>query len=187
MREISNTRGFTLIELMTVVVIISILAAIALPNFMNASIRAKVARSRAEQELLVWALESYYTDRDAYPPNLQVGKPSLGDLSPITTPVAYISSVPEDIFLAPGDVDRKEFVKTERAGNPFYFYVNFIQATDQRMPLAPYGHGGSANFIVYGMGPLHSTGFAPMNPETLVEYSPSNGTSSHGHIVTFGP
>ena len=187
MKKIPDTRGFTLIELMTVLVIISILAAIALPNFMNANIRAQVARSRAEQELLVWALESYHADRDAYPSNLQTGEPSQGDLIPITTPIAYISVLPHDIFLAPANADRKEFVQTERAENPYYFYVNFIQMNGKRVSLVPYGHEGSANFIVYGLGPSYSTGFDPMNPETLVEYSPSNGIDSTGHIVTFGP
>ena len=187
MRERSNRKSFTLIELTTVLVIISILAAIAIPNFMNANIRAKVARSRAEQELLVWALESYYTDRDTYPPNREAGKASRGDLCPLTTPVAYMSAVPQDVFLAPANADRKEFVQTERGGNAHYFYVNFIQMNGMRISLVPYGHEGSANFIVYGLGPSHSTGFDPMNPETLVEYNPSNGTDSTGHIVTFGP
>ncbi|MFH1738806.1 MAG: prepilin-type N-terminal cleavage/methylation domain-containing protein, partial [bacterium] len=179
MKSSSTQNGFTIIELMTVAVIISILASIAIPNFMNANIRAKVARSIAEQELLVWALESYYLDNDTYPPNKKKGEASAWDLVPVTTPIPYISSLPSDIFLAPPTVDRKEFVKEQRHGNESYFYVNFIQATGERISIAPYGQyydsnfSGSANYIVYGYGPLFVKGFDPMEPKTLIEYQPS--------------
>ena len=61
--------GFTLIELLIVVAIIAILAAIAVPNFLEAQTRAKVSRVKADQRSLATAIESYSIDWNTYPPD----------------------------------------------------------------------------------------------------------------------
>src|SRR6187399_1379110 len=60
-------RGFTLIELLIVVAIIAILAAIAVPNFLEAQTRSKVSRAKVDMRSLATAMETYLVDGNAYP------------------------------------------------------------------------------------------------------------------------
>lgn len=60
-------RAFTLIELLIVVAIIAILAAIAVPNFLEAQVRAKVSRTKADMRTTDLALNSYAVDNNAFP------------------------------------------------------------------------------------------------------------------------
>ncbi len=60
-------KGFTLIELLIVVAIIAILAAIAVPNFLEAQVRAKVSRAKSDMRTIATALESYASEYNAYP------------------------------------------------------------------------------------------------------------------------
>lgn len=97
-----NKRGFTLIELLIVVAIIAILAAIAIPNFLQAQVRAKVSRVHSDMRSVTTALEAYYVDHNDYIPDYYDGciypPRYLRRLVPLTTPVAYITSIPSDVF-----------------------------------------------------------------------------------------
>lgn len=66
----SDSRGFTIIELLIVVVIIGILAAIAIPKFANTKERAYLASMKADLRNLVTAEEAYMADFYTYTANL---------------------------------------------------------------------------------------------------------------------
>jgi type II secretion system protein G len=67
MRIRLNKKGFTLIELLIVVAIIGIIAAIAIPNLLNAIQRGKQKRSMADIRAVGTAVEAYAVDTNLYP------------------------------------------------------------------------------------------------------------------------
>ncbi|MEQ8820646.1 MAG: prepilin-type N-terminal cleavage/methylation domain-containing protein [Sumerlaeia bacterium] len=88
-------RAFTLIELLIVVAIIAILAAIAVPNFLEAQTRSKVSRVKADMRSVATALESYRVDNNKYPPvPLHSGTAGILRVVPsrLSTPIAYITN-----------------------------------------------------------------------------------------------
>ncbi len=112
-------RGFTLIELLIVVAIIAILAAIAVPNFLEAQTRSKVSRVRSDHRSLATAIETYYIDNNEYPADTTDPTETMdwtfyntvpsevgftfaargnSQLLTITTPIAYITSNFPDPF-----------------------------------------------------------------------------------------
>jgi len=62
-------KGFTLIELLIVVAIIAILAAIAIPNFLETPTRAKVAHVLNNLRQIGTAMEAFHMDNQHYPPH----------------------------------------------------------------------------------------------------------------------
>ncbi|MBZ0257327.1 prepilin-type N-terminal cleavage/methylation domain-containing protein, partial [bacterium] len=89
----NQKKAFTLIELLIVVAIIGILAAIAVPNFLNAQMRAKITRVKADFRTISTGFSMYQLDRNAYPPDPGGPCDDWIAYARMTTPVAYMSSL----------------------------------------------------------------------------------------------
>ncbi|MEO8376876.1 MAG: prepilin-type N-terminal cleavage/methylation domain-containing protein [Candidatus Sumerlaeota bacterium] len=206
MQKHPPTGGFTLIELMIVVAIIAILAAIAVPNFLEAQTRAKVSRAKADMRTIVTALESYYIDANRYPMDRvywgSKAPINNGDyaLTRLTTPIAYITSVPNNIF--PNRTDNpttapqyRYFAKTWKDGILLAHVSDPLYPGDSpyQWSLASSGPNKISNlgeYLVFG-----EQTFAQKFPNYLpglkagptAIYDPTNGTISVGDITVVGP
>lgn len=196
--KMRSTRGFTLIELLIVVAIIAILAAIAVPNFLEAQTRAKVSRVKADMRSLATALEAYHVDRNFYPPDgndLQMGNPfppaldynCATRLRPLTTPISYITSLPPDVFdtkfkgMPPADMPDSFFFQ---GGPPFTFiYLNLGSYFGSNVfPIEPANGGNPDNYTLLSFGPDQ----AFSSSLGTLEYDPTNGTVSLGDVIRRG-
>lgn len=180
MPDCAGRRGFTLIELLIVVAIIAILASIAVSNFLEAQVRSRVARATSDLRTIATALETYRVDLNRYPPTPME---SLGSrdqrLAFLTTPVAYMSSIPLEVF-SKGKQEGYAFwsanLNDAMKVSPIYFYLP--DEKNRRGRWALFSRGPDIDYEVA----VEEGGSGLLN-----HYDPTNGTVSNGDVMKFGP
>lgn len=204
----TKMKAFTLIELLIVVAIIAILAAIAVPNFLEAQTRSKVSRVAADTRTVATALEAYAVDNNKYPFDEQHdATESINSLDGffiehqfrLTTPIAYISSV--DII--DPFIGKETVFPGNQVGKSFRYYNYgyggdgsnwgeqplFVSRPDIPLPrpgyaltsLGPDRADDGGEWI--GIG-LDQSGAGEVSVDRL--YDASNGTVSEGDLVRTG-
>ncbi|MEQ8819183.1 MAG: prepilin-type N-terminal cleavage/methylation domain-containing protein [Sumerlaeia bacterium] len=181
-----TSRAFTLIELLITVAIIAILAAIAVPNFLEAQTRAKVSRAQADMRSIGTALETFRVDWNRYPPEYVPNGfgiknddlPNMLRLVPLTTPISYMTSVPRDPFNNGDDQWSQE-------GSTYHYTARndprpFSAPADS--PFWTSRPGYFWNNLSYGPD---STNEGWQNIQHT--YDPTNGTISTGNVLRWGP
>lgn len=209
LRKDANS-GFTLIELLIVVAIIAILAAIAVPNFLEAQTRSKISRVKSDMRTAATALESYRIDNNIYPApyeqhfqvnwtaNNALNEPPFHARLPslLTTPIGYITSLPNDPFRSGqiGAATSGTYLSNFNQ-RMIYFNFGFFRTTFPQF----FSPGAQNNFAIanelsgewffYSVGPDNDE-FNRANPSTdginarrvYIDYDPTNGTNSLGNI-----
>ncbi|SIO13190.1 type II secretion system major pseudopilin GspG [Halodesulfovibrio marinisediminis] len=117
----STESGFTLMELMVVIVILGILASIVVPRFLDEPQKARVIKVKMQIQGLSTAAKKFYLDNGFYPSTEQglqalVEKPTIGRIPKHYPSNGYIAKIPSDpweneyVYIAPGEHEAFEII-----------------------------------------------------------------------------
>lgn len=172
MFSLQYKKGFTIVELLIVIVVISILATISIVAYNGVQERARDSQRRGDVQAIVKALELYYIDNGRYPPGsgsttINTGWSTTADgswanLASLLRP--YLATLPRDPISTPN-----ANVQVPNGYNYAYFAGNYCGTTNNQVfilvyryeraaqenilngtcatpTLGPYGAGNSSNF-----------------------------------------
>ncbi len=157
-------KAFTLIELLIVVAIIAILAAIAVPNFLEAQTRAKIARVLSDQRTYATALETYQIDNSTYPLHYPFTA-AAGYVAPAGVSESYNSAIAalQNPVPSPNPYTTlPSFAKKNAAGTvppislttPVSYLNTYVPDTFGQIKQATFSYAsGPAGFLIWSPGP----------------------------------
>jgi type II secretion system protein G len=219
MLQAHKNRGFTLIELLIVVAIIAILAAIAVPNFLEAQTRSKISRCKADMRTIATALEAYRVDSNRYvmdplfynsainaggskwPGGGYMNQTQVDNflvLYKLSTPISYITSLPENVFGnrswggyflgKPAEKwyvywgqEWKQLQMEAHPNDPMWADKGAVWSISTTGPDKADNYG---SYLIFGEATLNSVN---VWGQVGCLYDPTNGTVSAGDVVRIGP
>lgn len=203
-------KAFTLIELLIVVAIIAILAAIAVPNFLEAQTRAKVSRTKADMRSVATAIESYKVDNSAGPTDAGNGaggifrpyaNPPMSGADPrpnfsigfeLTTPIAYMSSAAALVDPFKSSEIRKYEDNPALRGRQYYNFTNPVY----RFKVTPTAGNATVvrilsefigDWTLMGAGPDKWVNNAPDNRIPSGATTPDFGSTNIPRCIPYDP
>ena len=171
--------AFTLIELLIVVAIIGILAAIAVPNSLNARMRATIARMQTDMRALGDALHMYRIDNKCCFSHMG-GNPNW-EMRRLTTPIVYIVAIPQDPFRE--RTLRPKYASTTENYDYSSYPVSYsVPKCKKDWLLHGIGPDTDEDTSVDGLDPSGANARRKLQFMRLL-YQPSNGLVSSGDVI----
>jgi type II secretory pathway pseudopilin PulG len=196
-----------MIELLIILVVLATLAAIAVPNFLEAQIRSKVARTHVDMAAIAYAMRAYNADNGSYPPNMPAVQEALVGLSALPPGQTSETLLQETHVRLRNAADYDRIPGAHHAGylEALLRPVNYLGA----IPLDGFGHNRAAPLPTFNLQDLpreplrRAFGFQPpfavlsAGPDLSLDklnlangsvtlFDPTNGTVSRGDILMLG-
>ncbi len=142
-------KGFTLIELMVVIVIIAILAAVALPNFMGATERARESAVRSAMKTIQTALEMYATEHSGtYTDDLRGILPHLpGNQFPNSPATNAAYSIGTNLLQASGNPPTAPTLNTNPGTDQQYAIVYLYNPVENSYTIRGYNRTNTKSIL----------------------------------------